>query len=95
VSAIATISTPRTTPSGGRPLRFGPAVHVPAPVASAVSIDDICDLLDAAGPLTVRDIAGGLNVTIRQASACVQRMVLSHCLRRDEFRRYRRGETCA
>jgi hypothetical protein len=73
---------------GGQML-FGPRVEVPAAVTASVSIDDICELIDAAGPLTLRDIAGGLNAPLRQVSACVQAMVKRDWLNRDEFRRYR------
>ena len=58
------------------------------------SPDEVCDLIAAAGPLTVRDIAGGLAVSARQASASVQLMVRRNCLKQDEFRRYRLSGTC-
>ena len=70
-------------------LFFGPRVEMPVAVADRVSVDDVCDLLAAAGPLTVRDIAGGLAVPARQAASCVRRMVRERSLRRDEFGRYR------
>jgi hypothetical protein len=68
---------------------FGPRVDVPGPVAATVSVDDVCDLLEAAGPLTLCDIAGGLAVPVRRAAACIRRMLANRDLRRDEFGRYR------
>ena len=59
------------------------------------SPDEVCDLIAAAGPLTVCDIAGGLAVSVRQASASVRLMAENGSLQRDEFRRYRLTGTCA
>ncbi len=59
-----------------------------------LSTDEVCDLIDAAGPLTVRDIAGGLDVPLRQASASVHRLAQRNCLKQDEFRRYRLSGPC-
>jgi hypothetical protein len=66
-----------------------------APAGRCVSVDAVCDLIEAAGPLTVRDIAGGLDVPLRQASASVHRLARSNCLKQDEFRRYRLTRNCA
>ncbi len=71
----------------------GLGLNVPDEVADAISIDDVCDLIDAAGPLTLRDIAGGLAVPVRRAAARVRQMVGAGALRRDEFGRYRLWRT--
>jgi hypothetical protein len=89
MTAMTTVQTSRATQLGGGQALFGTRVDVPAPVAQAISVDEICDLIEAAGPLTLADIAGGLDRSLRQVSACVQRMVARRLLRRDEFRRYR------
>ena len=95
MNTIATISTYRVSHAARGPLLFGPKVSVAADAANDVSVDDICDLIDAAGPLALDDIAGGLNRSLRQVSACVQRMVQRRLLERDEFRRYRLRGACA
>jgi hypothetical protein len=84
-----------------RPTRFVPSAMLAGPAASSertpaagVAAAEVCDLIEAAGPLTVRDIAGGLAVSVRQASASVQLMVRRNCLKQDEFRRYRLCGTC-
>lgn len=59
------------------------------------AIDDIRELIAAAGPLSARDIAGGLGVSCRQAAASIRRMRRLSCLKRDEFDRYRLWSTCA
>lgn len=59
-----------------------------------ISIEDVCELLDAAGPLPLRDIAGGLDVSIAGAAALVQRMVNFGYLRQDEWSRYRAAGDC-
>jgi hypothetical protein len=64
-------------------------------VLPGAGIDDIRDLIAAAGPLTARDIAGGLGVPCRQAEAAIRRMRRLHCLKRDEFDRYRLWSSCA
>jgi len=54
----------------------------------AVSSHDICDLLGAAGPLSLDDIAGGLGVPARQA-AMIARWMLDHgLLEQDEWDRF-------
>ena len=72
-----------------RQLLRGLGVNVPDDIADAISIDEVCELIDATGPLTIRDIAGGLAVSLRSAVALVRRMVRIGALKRDEFGRYR------
>lgn len=60
-----------------------------------VAAEDVRDLIDAAGPLTLRDIAGGLDVPLRLAAERVRRMVAGRTLTRDEFGRYRLWGACA
>jgi len=82
---------PRALPGhvSNRQLLRGLGVKVPDEVADAISMDDVCDLIDAAGPLTIRDIAGGLAVSVHVVVARVRQMVRGGALKRDEFGRYR------
>ena len=73
---------------------FSPRSATVLTLERAASPDEVCELIEAAGPLTIRDIAGGLAVSIRQASASVQLMVRRNWLKQDEFRRYRLCGTC-
>jgi hypothetical protein len=50
---------------------------------------DVRDLIDAAGPLSLRDIAGGLDVSTHEASTVVRSMIEHHSLSQDEWERYR------
>jgi hypothetical protein len=59
-----------------------------------ISIQDVCELLDAAGALALRDIAGGLGVSTAGASTLVRRMVNFGYLREDEWSRYRLAGDC-
>jgi hypothetical protein len=52
-----------------------------------LSTDSVADLLRAAGPLSVEDIAGGLGVSVREAQVVVWRMVDDDCVRPDEWQR--------
>jgi hypothetical protein len=70
-------------------LYFGPRIDVSAPVANRVSVAEVCDLIEAAGPLTLCDIAGGLAVPVRRAAARIRQMVTDRALKLDEFGRYR------
>jgi hypothetical protein len=64
--------------------------NLPAQVADrGISSADVSDLIEAAGPLTVAHIAGGLNVSVREAWSCVREMLARNWLREDEFERYR------
>lgn len=63
--------------------------------APTVAIQDVCDLLAAAGPLTSRDIAGGLGVTPFEVWHSVRNLLDSGDLREDEFGRYRLAGACA
>ena len=72
----------------------GAAREIAEPECS-VSADDVCDLIAAAGPLTVADIAGGLDVPVRRAAARVRQMLGRTLLKEDEFARYRAWGACA
>jgi hypothetical protein len=61
---------------------------LPAP-RQTVSIVQVCDLIEAAGPLTIEHVAGGLDVSVPEASAFVRLMVMRGWLKQDEFGRYR------
>jgi hypothetical protein len=54
-----------------------------------IAREDVFDLLDAAGSLTVSDIAGGLDVAAAEVAPCVRTLVRSGDLREDEYGRYR------
>ena len=54
---------------------------------SELSADGVADLLRAAGPLSVEDIAGGLGASVRDVQAIVWRMVDEDCVRPDEWQR--------
>ena len=61
---------------------------LPDPAPVNVAPTDISDLIDAAGPLTLSDIAGGLAAPVGCAVARVRQMVRAGRLHRDEFGRY-------
>ena len=52
------------------------------------AVAEICDLIEAAGPLALWDIAGGLDVPVAAATVVVQSMVSGGCLREDEWGRF-------
>jgi hypothetical protein len=52
-----------------------------------LTTDSVADLLRAAGPLSVEDIAGGLGVPVREAEGVVRTMVADDCVRPDEWQR--------
>jgi hypothetical protein len=58
-------------------------------VERRVSTSDVRDLIDAAGPLTLRDIAGGLDVPERRAARVVATMTKGDRLQQDEWGRWR------
>lgn len=89
MNAINTIALTHSGHAPNRQLLRGLGLNVPDEVADAISVDDVCDLIDAAGPLTLRDIAGGLAVPIRRVAARIRQMLGAGALRRDEFGRYR------
>ena len=74
------------------PVRGGPPEGSAGGSASRVRSDDVLDLLDAAGALTVREIAGGLGVSERAAADVVAVMVERDWLRADEWGRLRMPE---
>lgn len=57
-------------------------------------IEEISALLEAAGALTVDDIAGGLDLSVDTASAWVNEMLHQDCLREDEWNRYSLRGAC-
>ena len=78
-----------------RALRLVTAIRpVAAAPAVAVGTADVRDLLDAAGPLAIADIAGGLDISVKAASARVAAMLYCGCLRADEWGRYCLSEGC-
>ena len=87
MNATTTAPNARASYAATGALYFGPRVDVPAAVT--VSVDEVADLIAAAGPLTLCDIAGGLAVPARRAAARVRQMVADRALKRDEFGRYR------
>ena len=91
-----------TTATAARPVQFifppasvGPVPAIERVPSSGVAAAEVCELIEAAGPLTVVDIAGGLGVSARCAAGRVRQMVSSGCLREDEFGRYRLWGACA
>ena len=50
----------------------------------ARTIEDVEELLAAAGPLTILDIAGGLDVSLREASMLVGKLQYAGCIHEDE-----------
>ncbi len=60
----------------------------------AIAVSDVCDLIDAAGPLSLRDMAGGLDVSLHQASTVVGWMLDHDCLRQDEWEQHRLSGAC-
>lgn len=61
----------------------------------AVTFGDVIDLLNAAGPLTVSNIAGALDVAPSAADATVRQMLARRCLRFDEWHRCSLAGACA
>jgi hypothetical protein len=55
---------------------------------------EVVELIEAAGPLTLQDIAGGLDVSLGQASVVVQTMLDRNCLKQDEWERHRIWGEC-
>ena len=90
---MQTRSFPKTQPvSGGAALlertpRVTQARSVRAVTSRGVSPDDVRELIDAAGPLALRDVAAGLGVPAHRAAAVVGWMLDHDCLRQDEWRR--------
>ena len=66
---------------------FRPSARRAVRPSTGLTTDTVADLLRAAGPLSVEDIAGGLGVSIREAQAVVWRMVDDDCVRPDEWQR--------
>jgi hypothetical protein len=59
-------------------------------VASQTAMEEqVCDLIEAAGPLAIEHIAGGLSVPVSEAQSCIGHMVERGWLKQDEFARYR------
>jgi hypothetical protein len=56
--------------------------------ARGISSRDVSDLIAADGPLSARDIASGLDVSLFEALARVRAMVAGGGLRQDEWGRY-------
>ena len=82
-------------PTIRRGLPWNPGSDQPRKVEHGVSPANVCDLIDAAGPLSVCDIAGGLAVPVLEASVTVRLMGRRHQLKQDEFRRYRLWGDCS
>ena len=59
-----------------------------------VSAEEVESLIQAAGPLSVRDIAGGLGVTVAAALSAVRGMIVGDCLRQDEWGRLSLAPGC-
>ena len=76
-----------TAPSAPTDLMFGSS-------GRRIVSSDVRDLIDAAGPLSLRDIAGGLDVSNYQAAALVHSMIEHNCLRQDEWERFRLPSAC-
>ncbi len=63
--------------------------------AKRASVRDVCALLEYAGPLTVRDIAGGLNTPEREAVQVVEWMASNEYVKPDEWGRLRLWGDCS
>jgi hypothetical protein len=59
-----------------------------------VTVHGVRDLIEAAGPLSLRDIAGALDVPERDAMVVVGWMIARDCLRQDEWGRHRLWGAC-
>jgi len=70
-----------------RPVTAPPPAVVRQP--ARVSLADVTELLDAAGPLSAEDIAGGLDVGPEDAAAALWWMREAGYLKQDEWGRYR------
>jgi len=74
------------------PFRPGRAVSAPRPPVvkppRGVSLADVTELLDAAGPLSAEDIAGGLDAAPEDAAASLWWMREAGYLKQDEWGRY-------
>lgn len=92
---MSPINTKPNVQAADTPRLFGPSIEVPAVVADQIPFDDVCDLIAAAGPLTLRDVAGGLAVPAARAAGCVSKMIAECLLEEDEFGRYQLAGACA
>jgi hypothetical protein len=64
-----------------------PSARRAATPRAELSTDAVADLLRAAGPLSVEDIAGGLGAPLREVRAVVRQMVDDDCVLPDEWQR--------
>jgi hypothetical protein len=63
-----------------------------APIATFVrhqAVEDVCELIAAAGPLTVEQVARGLSITEPDAAVRVRSLEARGDVRPDEWGRYR------
>jgi hypothetical protein len=68
-------------------LEWVPRVETYSP-APLISAPDVRELIEAAGPLFLRDIAEGLDVPVADLEPVVAMMVAQGLLRQDEWTRY-------
>jgi hypothetical protein len=103
-------ATQTRTTSARRVTTSGPAKHgstyirlagvrsrrrnVEPPAQGGPSSEDVVGLIDAAGPLTADDIAGGLDVSLSETFTRLQSMVNAGCVQQDEWSRYRLWGSC-
>jgi hypothetical protein len=84
--------TETVTVSGrSTPVRYGVPGFSIAPEHAPprrVAADEVTALIDAAGPLSLKDIAAGLSATVREAASVVWRMLDDGSLRTDEWSRH-------
>lgn len=84
---------------------FGARGNVLAPPAGAaalpavagqrfLTVAEVCDLIDAAGPLTISDLAAGLGAGVRETGVLVDWLERHGDLRRDEWDRFRLSGMC-
>ena len=80
--------------AGTAPATTTEKTHVLQTVPKSIWIRDVCELIDAAGPLTVGDIAGGLNAQVAQVMPVVEFLMGKNSLRVDEWDRLQLTGEC-
>jgi hypothetical protein len=93
---IGAMPQERRNPDGRRRQVLAPARRAFTEATDrAASAEAVRSLIDAAGPLSLGDIAGGLGIAVAAASTTVDRMLAAGCLRQDEWERHTlRGTAC-
>ncbi|HXK33951.1 MAG TPA: hypothetical protein VNM91_08085 [Dehalococcoidia bacterium] len=89
-----TYAAPSSFRASGNVLASPPALPSIAAGERFLTAADVCQLIDAAGPLTVGDLAQGLGAGARDTQVLVEWLERNGELRRDEWDRFRLSGMC-